>query len=93
MGGSALESALRDGAGEPGLKLIETMLWGGAAFPRLVLHRARLVRSAKALGWPAPEGGESGMRHARQPAVRPRAAKSASSRSTSGLPVVRSFSP
>jgi 4-amino-4-deoxychorismate lyase len=34
--------------------LIETMLWDGAAVPRLSLHEARLTRSAHALGWPAP---------------------------------------
>jgi 4-amino-4-deoxychorismate lyase len=51
-----LESALRDGACEPGLRLIETLLWNGTAFPRLALHEERLARSAAALGWPAPEG-------------------------------------
>jgi 4-amino-4-deoxychorismate lyase len=50
-----LEGALRDGACEPGLRLIETLLWNGAAFPRLALHEKRLARSATALGWPAPE--------------------------------------
>lgn len=51
MGGSALESALRGGA-EPGLRLIETLLWNGAAYPRLPLHLARLARSAAELGFP-----------------------------------------
>ena len=51
MGGGALESALRDRAGE--LRLIETLLWDGTQFPRLALHQARLERSAAALGWPA----------------------------------------
>ncbi len=51
-----MESALRDGAGEPGLKLIETLLWDGLACPRLALHQARLARSAAALGWPVPDG-------------------------------------
>lgn len=51
MGGGALESALRIGA-EPGLKLIETLLWDGAAFPRLARHLARLAASAAAFGWP-----------------------------------------
>ena len=54
MGGSALESALRDGANAPGLKLIETLLWDGADCPRIKLHQARLARSAAALGWAAP---------------------------------------
>jgi 4-amino-4-deoxychorismate lyase len=48
-----VESALRDGAGEPGLRLIETLLWDGASFPRLVRHQARLAASAARLGWPA----------------------------------------
>jgi 4-amino-4-deoxychorismate lyase len=30
------------------------MLWDGRTCPRLALHRARLTRSASALGWPAP---------------------------------------
>lgn len=46
-----MEGALREGSGEPGLRLIETMLWDGAAAPRWPLHRARLERSAAALGW------------------------------------------
>ena len=37
-----------------GLKLIETLLWDGATFPRLPLHVARLTSSAARLGWPAP---------------------------------------
>lgn len=58
-----MESALPDGAGasglrlatlDPDLRLIETMLWDGAGFPRLALHQARLARSAAALGWAAP---------------------------------------
>ena len=49
-----MESALRDGANDPGLKLIETLLWDGASCPRLSLHQARLARSAAALGWAAP---------------------------------------
>lgn len=49
-----MESALRAGAGEPGLKLIETMLWDGAGVPRLPLHLARLARGAVALGWADP---------------------------------------
>jgi 4-amino-4-deoxychorismate lyase len=49
-----VESALRDAAGEPGLKLIETMLWDGSCVPRWPLHLARLTAGAVALGWPAP---------------------------------------
>lgn len=51
-----MESALSDGAFDPGLRLIETMLWDGAGFPRLALHQARLEVSAKALGWALPVG-------------------------------------
>lgn len=61
MGGSALESALSDGASDPGLRLIETMLWDGKGFPRLPLHLARLTRSAAALGWPSPAGLEAAL--------------------------------
>lgn len=46
-----MESALREGGRQPGLRLIETMLWDGAGFPRLALHLARLQRSAALLGW------------------------------------------
>jgi 4-amino-4-deoxychorismate lyase len=49
-----VESALREGGREPGLKLIETMLWDGRAAPRWALHRARLERSAALLGWDCP---------------------------------------
>ncbi len=45
-----MESALRSGAGEPGLKLIET-LRVGASPARLALHRARMAAGAAALGW------------------------------------------
>ncbi len=48
-----MESALREG-GRSGVRLIETMLWDGARFPRLALHMARLARGAEALGWDAP---------------------------------------
>jgi 4-amino-4-deoxychorismate lyase len=51
-----VESALRQGAGDPDLRLIETLLWDGAGFPRLALHMARLRRSAGLLGW---SGGEA----------------------------------
>lgn len=46
-----MEGALRDGAGRPGLKLIETLGWDGRAFARLEGHLARLAWSAAALGW------------------------------------------
>lgn len=36
------------------MRLIETMLWDGARFPRLTLHIARLARGALALGWDCP---------------------------------------
>lgn len=45
-----MESALRAGAGQPGLKLIET-LRVGSSVDRLALHRARMARGAAALGW------------------------------------------
>ncbi len=50
-----MESALREGGGKPGLKLIETVLWDGATAPRWALHEARLRRSAGLLGWGCPE--------------------------------------
>lgn len=50
-----MESALREGGREPGLKLIETVLWDGARAPRWPLHLARLTRSAARLGWDRPE--------------------------------------
>jgi len=50
-----LESALRIGAGEPGLKLIETMRWDGARVPLWPLHHARLSAGAAALGWAVPK--------------------------------------
>ena len=50
-----MESALREGGREPGLKLIETMLWDGAAAPRWALHMDRLRRSAGMLGWSCPK--------------------------------------
>lgn len=45
-----MESALRAGAGEPGLRLIETLRVGSSA-DRLALHRARMARGAAALAW------------------------------------------
>lgn len=50
-----MESALREGGGEPGVRLIETVLWDGRAAPRWPLHLARLRRSAGLLGWSCPE--------------------------------------
>lgn len=45
-----MESTLRSGAGEPGLKLIET-LRAGSPPARLDLHRARMAAGAASLGW------------------------------------------
>lgn len=47
-----MESPLCAGAGQPGLRLIETALWDGAVCPRLGGHLARLTASAARLGWP-----------------------------------------
>jgi len=58
-----VESALREGGGEPGLRLIETVLWDGAAAPRWPLHLARLRRSAGLLGWDCPEVAPDGPAH------------------------------
>jgi len=49
-----VEDALHAGGRQDGLRLIETVLWDGAAAPRWPLHLARLARSAARLGWPAP---------------------------------------
>lgn len=46
-----MESTLRRGAGAPGLELIETLGWDGAAFARLDLHLARLAGAAVLLAW------------------------------------------
>ncbi len=47
-----MEGAFRPGLLEtPGVRLIETMLWDGAAYPRLNAHRARLAASAARLGF------------------------------------------
>ena len=46
-----MEDALRAGAGEAGLTLIETLGWTGTGFPRLDLHLQRLTVSAARLGW------------------------------------------
>jgi len=50
-----VESALREGGRQPGLRLIETLLWDGAGAPRWPLHLARLQQSASALGWDCPD--------------------------------------
>jgi len=44
-----VEGALRGRAGD--VRLIETLLWDGAGFPRLSLHLARLARGAESLGF------------------------------------------
>ena len=49
-----MESRLR-GGDQPGLKLIETMLWDGSGVALEPLHRARLWAGAQALGWACPE--------------------------------------
>lgn len=65
-----MESALRDGAfGGPSggsfgntadVRLIETLLWDGARFPRLALHLARLGQGAARLGFPCDAAGVAG---------------------------------
>lgn len=53
-----MEGALRDRAfgDAAGVRLIETLLWDGAAFPRLPLHLARLGQGAVALGFACDPG-------------------------------------
>ena len=51
-----MEDPLRAAADDPGLRLIETALWDGAACPRLEGHLARLTASAAALGWSCDAG-------------------------------------
>ncbi len=51
MGRGPVEGALREGAGEPGLTLIETLRREPAGIARIEAHLARLARSAAALGW------------------------------------------
>lgn len=46
-----MEDALRRAGAEPGLRLIETLAWDGAAPLREERHLARMERSAGALGW------------------------------------------
>jgi 4-amino-4-deoxychorismate lyase len=58
-----VESALREGGREPGLRLIETVLWDGAKAPRWALHLERLQRSAGMLGWDRPEVAPAGPDH------------------------------
>lgn len=58
-----MESALREGGGAPGLRLIETVLWDGKGAPRWPLHAARLRRSAALLGWDCPEVVPAGPAH------------------------------
>jgi hypothetical protein len=58
-----VESALREGGGEPGLRLIETVLWDGTRAPRWPLHDQRLRRSAALLGWSCPEVAPAGPSH------------------------------
>jgi 4-amino-4-deoxychorismate lyase len=58
-----VESALREGGREPGLRLIETVLWDGSRAPRWPLHLARLQRSAGLLGWTCPPVAPQGPNH------------------------------
>ncbi len=58
-----MEGALREGGRQPGLRLIETVLWDGRAAPRWALHLARLRRSAAMLGWDSPEVPVAGPDH------------------------------
>lgn len=51
-----MEKPLCAAADDPTLRLIETLLWDGAACPRLDGHLARLTASAAALGWPCDAG-------------------------------------
>ena len=51
MAGGFVENPISQGAGDPGLTLIETLGWTGTGFPRLPLHLARLSLSARRLGW------------------------------------------
>lgn len=51
-----MESALYERAVAQGISLIETLLWDGRAFPRLVLHLARLTESAARLGFACDMG-------------------------------------
>lgn len=55
-----MEGTLHAGADAPGLRLIETMRWDGAAVALWPLHLARLRAGAQALGWSLPEPDPSG---------------------------------
>ena len=50
-----MESALREGGRQPGVRLIETLLWDGRNATRWPLHLARLRKSAALLGWECPD--------------------------------------
>lgn len=63
MGGSAVESPLRNGAAPRGLTLIETGYWDGAALRHEGLHRTRLQAGAAALGWSVPAFAPTGPDH------------------------------
>jgi len=58
-----MEGALRERGGQPGLKLIETMLWDGHAAAHWPLHLARLRQSAALLGWNCPALRPTGPQH------------------------------
>lgn len=58
-----MEGALRQGGLDPGLRLIETVLWDGQGAPRWPLHLARLHRSAARLGWVCPDVAPAGPPH------------------------------
>jgi 4-amino-4-deoxychorismate lyase len=58
-----VESALREGGREPGLRLIETLRWEGG-FLREGLHLARMARGAAALGWGFPQAAVLAALHA-----------------------------
>jgi 4-amino-4-deoxychorismate lyase len=49
-----VEGAIREGGGQPGLKLIETLRWESGGFLREARHLARMARGAAALGWDFP---------------------------------------
>lgn len=58
-----MESALREGGLDQGLRLIETVFWDGCGAPRWPLHLARLRRSAGLLGWVCPPVAPQGPDH------------------------------
>lgn len=49
-----MENPFHPAAAEPGLKLIETILWDGQKAPLWPYHQARILASAQKLGWNAP---------------------------------------